>query len=186
MSGKINIHEGLHLCSNKGLPIPLSNKQCQSQMSCQIQFELACCEIVKNLWQILSTRHLLCWSVEMDKHYISVISAILEHVSWLCLPLRKMNIFISLTNMIPILYACICERFQTSKIPKLHWFLCDSPYGQKNPSYTICKYVLPKWQIIKAWTYSSVEILMKNKPVLWCLDSLVLACLPFFKFPGSV
>lgn len=83
MSGKINIHEGLHLCSNKSLPIPLSNKQCQSQMSCQIQFELACCEIVKNLWQILSTRHLLCWSVEMDKHYISAISAILEHVSWL-------------------------------------------------------------------------------------------------------
>lgn len=84
MSGKINIHEGLHLCSNKSLPIPLSNKQCQSQMSCQIQFELACCEIVKNLWQILSTRHLLCWSVEMDKHCISAISAILEHVSWLC------------------------------------------------------------------------------------------------------
>lgn len=57
---KINIHEGLHQCNNKSTQIPLSNKQCQSQMSCQIQFELACCEIVKNLWQILSTRHLLC------------------------------------------------------------------------------------------------------------------------------
>lgn len=93
MSGKINIHEGLHLCNNKSLPIPLSNKQCQSQMSCQIQFELACCEIVKNLWQILSTRHLLCWSVEMDKHYISAILAILEHISWLCSPLIKDNIY---------------------------------------------------------------------------------------------
>lgn len=55
----------------------------------------------------------------------------------------------------------------------------------KKTSYTICKYVLPKRQIIKAWTYSSVEILMKNKPVLWCLDSLILACLPFLQFWGQ-
>lgn len=33
--------------------------------------------------------------------------------------------------------------------------------AKKKPSYTICKYVLPKWHIIKAWTYSSVEILWR-------------------------
>lgn len=117
MSGKNNIHEawrGMHICNNKFLPISLSNKQCQSQMSCQIQFKPACCEIVKNLWQILPTRHLLCWSVEMDKHYISW-SALPEHSSWLCSPLIKKNwtywYFISLTNMIEILYACICECY---------------------------------------------------------------------------
>lgn len=158
------------------------------RVRCHVKFNLNL--LVVKLWRIFGKfflQGICCAEVwRWIKHYISVISAILEHGSWLCLPLRKMNIFISLTNMIPILYACICERFQTSKIPKLHWFLCDSPHGQKKPSYTICKYFLPKWQIIKAWTYSSVEILMKNKPVFWCLDSLVLACLPFFKFPGSV
>lgn len=120
---KINIHEGLHQCNNKSTQIPLSNKQCQSQMSCQIQFELACCEIVKNLWQILSTRHLLCWSVETAKPYIS---AIPEHASLLCSPLIKknMNIFISLTNMINSNFICIyLWKFLNKQKPFFHWLV---------------------------------------------------------------